>query len=705
MNNRLLKPFGVLMSRLKYAQKFILLSVILLIPLAVLLVSLLTQLNKDIQFVKNERAGVEYIKSIFPVVLQVQQHRGTASGVLNGDGSAQARLEEIKQQVQTLIEAVNTEQSALAGELGTLEQWKAIEQNWNTLQSKVLTLTPEQSIEEHAHFVQQMLDLIVFASDRSGLTLDPKIDSYYVMDLMVNRLPALIELTGRIRAEGVGILNRKQLTAEEKIDMTVKKIQVEDSLNNTKIAMAKVKENNPGTSQHIEGIGDTSVQSIEQFLNSLDNQILNASALSMVPSDFYDEATSTIGDASRFYNVVVEELEQLLKERHHELRINRAVISLIVFGSLVVVTLFYLGFYNNVRSAIKTLQTEVKKMAEGDLSGQFMLDTRDELRYVGEAVNDMAGSLNRLLLHNQEISEQVAAASEELSALAVESTAVTQRMAGSVNAIDDGADRQQKASQENAQAMDEVAAAINRIAETASGVSEAAMDISTGARIGEERLQDTFTQMNSIHRAVHRSSELTLQLNERSNEIDSIVSVIMEISSQTNLLALNANIEAARAGEQGRGFMVVANEVRKLADQTTGSAQKIAALVGNVRTLLSEVTASMVESTSVTEKGMAANKEAVEAIGKVLQSIGQVAEDIQEVSAAAEQVSASAQEVTASISEMKEITGNTANEARSVADATEEQLSSMEEVQASSEALSINAQQLQDELRKFKLRS
>lgn len=705
MNNRLLKPFAIMMSRLKYAQKFILLSVILLIPLAVLLVSLLSQLQKEIEFVKNERTGVEYIKSIFPVVLQVQQHRGTANGALNGDTSARARLEEIQQQVETLIEVVNTKQSALAGELGATEQWKAIEQSWNTLQSQALTLTPEQSIGEHTRLVQQMLDLAVFAADQSGLTLDPEIDSYYVMDLMVNRLPVLIELTGQIRAEGVGILNRKQLTAEEKIGMTVKKIQVQDSLHNANVAMTKVKDHNSGTSQQIENIGKASLQSIAQLLSTLDDQILNASAFSMGSSDFYDEATGTIGDASQFYNVVVEELEQLLKERHHELGINRNVLVIIVFGSLVVVTLFYLGFYSNVRSTVKTLQTEVKKMAEGDLSGRFMLDTRDELRYVGEAVNDMAGSLNRLLLHNQEISEQVAAASEELSALAVESTAVTQRMAGSVNAIDDGADRQQKASQENAQAMDEVAAAINRIAETASGVSEAAMDISTGARIGEERLQDTFTQMNSIHRAVHRSSELAVQLNERSNEIDSIVSVIMEISSQTNLLALNANIEAARAGEQGRGFMVVANEVRKLADQTTGSAQKIAALVGNVRTLLSEVTASMVASTSVTEQGMAANKEAVEAIGKVLQSIGQVAEDIQEVSAAAEQVSASAQEVTASISEMKEITGNTADEARKVADATEEQLSSMEEVQASSEALSNHAQQLQDELQKFKLRS
>lgn len=704
MNNWLLKPFASVMSRLKYAQKFVLLSVILVIPIVVLLASLLSELQSNIKFAQNEQTGVQYIKSVFPVMIQVQQHRGTSVGFLNGDTSSKSKLEEIQKQVDTLMASVESEQSGLADKLNVTGQWKTIEQDWNALKSNVTTLTADKSIQAHNKLVQEIIDLMLSAADSSGLTLDPELDSYYVMDLMVNRMPLLIELTGQVRAEGVGILNRKYLKNEEKTTLIVKQMQVQESLKSANKAMTKINENSPEAAQKIENIAAESIRSIEQFINTLEQQILKAPQLSMEPTAYFDEATKTMDVATQFYDAIVVELEQLLTHRYDSLNLDRTTTLIIVLASLIIVILFYLGFYSNVRSTIKTLQDEVNKMAKGDLSNEFKLNTRDELRYVGEAVNEMAGSLNRLLLRNQEISEQVAAASEELSALAVESTSVTQRMAGSVNAIADGADVQQKVSGENAQAMDEVASAISRIAETASDVSDAATQITEGARLGEEKLQDTFAQMNSIHSAVHQSSELTVQLNQHSNEIASIVSVIMEISAQTHLLALNANIEAARAGDQGRGFMVVANEVRKLAEQTTESAQSIATLVGNVRTLLSEVTDSMVKSTNVTEQGMAANKEAVTAIGAVLQSIGQVAEHIQEVSAASEQVSASTQEVTASINQMAGITKNTADEARNVADATEEQISSMEEVQASSEALSASAQQLQDELGKFKLR-
>lgn len=704
MNNWLLKPFAATMSRLKYAQKFILLSVIMVIPLIVLLVSLLTELQGDIQTAKNERTGVNYIKSIFPVVIQVQQHREVADQFLNGDNSAKAKLDEIEQQVATLITTIDTEQKGIADQLQVTAQWKEIEQEWDELKSNTTKLTQQKSFEAHTQLIDKLLDLNLFAADQSGLTLDPKIDSYYVMDIMINRVPTMLELVEQVTLEGKQILDLKQISVEQRTNLAIQSTHIQEQLQGTQKAMSKIKDFNPATAERIEGPAGISTKSLEQFLKTVDKEIMNATSFNKSAGDFVAEGKNSIEGTQKLYTLIVEELDQLLSDRYDTLNSNRITTLVIVFVAMLVVLLFYLGFYSNVRSTIKTLQVEANKMAQGDLSSQFQLNTRDELRYVGEAFNDMSDSLNTLLLHNQEISEQVAAASEELSALAVEATSVTQNIAHSVGSISDGASVQQKVSEENAQAMNEVATAINRIAETAADVSDVASEMTKGATLGETKLQETLQQMNGIHTAVHQSSELTVKLNQHSNEIDSIVSVIMEISAQTHLLALNANIEAARAGDQGRGFMVVANEVRKLAEQATESAQSIATLVGNVRTLLSQVTVSMEESTKVTEQGMAANKEAVEAIGTVLQSIGQVAGHIQEVSAAAEQVSASTQEVTAAIGEMVGITRNTAEEARNVAAATKQQMSSLEEVQSSSEMLSSSAQQLQDELGKFHLR-
>lgn len=704
MNNWLLKPFAATMSRLKYAQKFILLSVIFVIPLIVLLVSLLTELQGDIQTAKNEKTGVNYIKSIFPVVIQVQQHREVAEEFLNGDTSAKAKLDEIEQQVTTLLTSIDAEQKGIADQLQVTDQWKKIEQEWDELKSNTTKLTQQTSFEAHTQLIDKILDLNLFAADQSGLTLDPKIDSYYVMDIMINRIPTMLELAEKATLEGKQILSLKQMSVEERTTLAIQSMQVQEQLEGMQKAMSKINDFNPVTAERIEGTAGISTKSIEQFLKTVDKEILNADSFNKKSADYVAEGKNSIEGTQKLYTLIVEELNQLLSDRYDTLSTNRNVTLVIVFVAMLIVLLFYLGFYSNVRSTIKTLQIEANKMAQGDLSSQFELNTRDELKHVGEAFNDMSDSLNTLLLHNQEISEQVAAASEELSALAVEASSVTQNIAHSVGSISDGASVQQKVSEENAQAMNEVATAINRIAETAADVSDVASEMTKGATLGETKLQETLHQMNGIHTAVHQSSELAVKLNQHSNEIDSIVSVIMEISAQTHLLALNANIEAARAGDQGRGFMVVANEVRKLAEQTTESAQSIATLIGNVRKLLGQVMVSMEESTKVTEQGMIANQEAVQAIGTVLQSIGQVAGHIQEVSAAAEQVSASTQEVTAAIGEMVGITRNTAEEARNVAGATKQQMSSLEEVQSSSEMLSSSAQQLQDELGKFHLR-
>ena len=192
-------------------------------------------------------------------------------------------------------------------------------------------------------------------------------------------------------------------------------------------------------------------------------------------------------------------------------------------------------------------------------------------------------------------------------------------------------------------------------------------------------------------------------LGERSAEIGTITEVINGIARQTNLLALNAAIEAARAGEHGRGFAVVADEVRKLAEESSTSAQKITDLVQLIQQDTSQAVAAVKENSAETENGMEVVTKAGTAFEQILNAVNKVAGEIQEVSAGAEQMAASSDEVVKYMDQISSIAMGSSEGAHNVSAATEEQLASMEEIAASSSSLSQMSEQLQEQVNKFKV--
>lgn len=175
------------------------------------------------------------------------------------------------------------------------------------------------------------------------------------------------------------------------------------------------------------------------------------------------------------------------------------------------------------------------------------------------------------------------------------------------------------------------------------------------------------------------------------------------MSEQTNLLALNAAIEAARAGSHGQGFAVVAGEVRKLAEQSAESAQKIAGLVTQVIADTDKSVQLMHVGLEEVGHGISAVTSAGNAFKSIVRSSEEVAGKIQEVAAAAEQMAASSQQVTASATEMNGIAKQASQQAKAVAAYSKEQLVSMEGIAASTAELSNIAQALNDAAARFRV--
>ncbi|USG64891.1 methyl-accepting chemotaxis protein [Brevibacillus ruminantium] len=358
----------------------------------------------------------------------------------------------------------------------------------------------------------------------------------------------------------------------------------------------------------------------------------------------------------------------------------------------------------NIRTPLTRLVDNVKEVASGNLRVEpLVIKNRDELASLTDSFNEMTSSLQQVIRQVSTTSEQVAASAEELTASAEQTSRATEQIAGVVQEVAAGTDRQVKSVDEGAKIVGEMTASIQQIAINAQGVSQTAIQVAEIAGEGNQAIQAAVRQMSAIHDSIRELAGAVEGLGTHSQAIGQIIEVITGIADQTNLLALNAAIEAARAGEHGRGFAVVADEVRKLAEQSSQSAAQIAQLINTIQSETKRAVASMDAGNREVESGIAVVHQAGETFGQIQYAITNVTEQIQDVSAAVQQVSAHTDQVVDVIRLISEVSDVAADGTQNVSAATEEQLASMEEIASSATALSKLAEELQVTVSMFKV--
>lgn len=372
--------------------------------------------------------------------------------------------------------------------------------------------------------------------------------------------------------------------------------------------------------------------------------------------------------------------------------------------ALIIVIIIAIFFVRRLLKPLQLILEKIREVAEGNLAvSRLDIQSRDEIGKLAVGFNIMLESLRELIHQVAHSSEQVAASSEELTASAEQTAQVANQVATVIGEVADGAEKQLKAVDDTASVVGQMSAGIQQIASNIDIVAGTSTKSADAAQEGSKAVEKAITQMAQIEETVTRSAQVVTRLGDRSKEIGQIVDTISGIAGQTNLLALNAAIEAARAGEQGRGFAVVADEVRKLAEQSQEAAKQIAGLINEIKIDTDSAVVAMDEGTMEVRAGADVVNNAGQSFKEFYGSINEVSIQIQEISVAIQEMASGSQQIVSSVRDIDAISKDTAGQAQTVSVATEEQSATMEEIAASSQALAKMSEELTQAVSKFKL--
>ncbi|KPN14735.1 chemotaxis protein [Bacillus australimaris] len=383
---------------------------------------------------------------------------------------------------------------------------------------------------------------------------------------------------------------------------------------------------------------------------------------------------------------------------------NQLLLTLILASVAIIVGFLVIGsrFVHRMTKPIVSVTNAARRMADGDLTlDEIEVTSKNEIGQLGTAFNQMTTHLRQLILQVQNGSRQLADSAAQFEETISQTISASEQTSSSIEQVSEASREQSDAVGKVASAIQEVSTGMQNAAVHTSDVSGHSISVTEKAEEGAALIQQFVKQMSSIKESVNEHHSTMAHVQAQFTGIQNLLGNIHAIADQTNLLALNAAIEAARAGEHGRGFAVVADEVRKLAEESSQLTDQISQLLANVNKDTERSSQSMTKVERDVAEGVNVSQLSEQSFHEILESIRDISMKAEELSATAEQISASTEEISQTVGVIEEGAKRNSEETEYMSAAVEESLAANEEMKAAAEDLKSLSQSLKTSISSF----
>lgn len=611
------------------------------LPIGVLLYFVVSGYNQHINFAQKEKNGVLLLEPLAKFSKAVNRHQIYYIQKIQLGENAELNIK--------IDESLSTADSSLSAFFERMDFYKEdcgletsvlqdlnlhniipknIENDWNRIRKPNKEKDAADVFSDHQSIIERIHSLMLYIGNKSNLILDPDLDSYYLMDIALLKMPELTKQLSSVLITGSSLFlpidsTKDKITHLNKryTDFIISTIR-SDRLPSIKLSLKTAvyeDKNFYGSSEHLEKKLAPALNEFEQslliFLKATEAMLSDTNENSHINTTNllknYEKVGFTAIDQGRnFWELTLDQLENLLETRRKDYVNKRAValaisagallLALVLFGFILrgimqplnlVTKIIYEIATGNIRSAYKMIEAaQETPMFSGIKSKRELTEFKDEIYKLFLASVKMTASLNKLLTNVTNTSNQVASSAKTI--------------ADSAKNIEATVAEQAASTAETGAVSKNIWAISMELSATMDNISGKAQETSEAALSGKEGVEEIRLAISSLLNSVDEIREKLDMITLKTANISKVISTITKVANQTNLLSLNAAIEAENlnaklTGENsenfGAGFSIVALEIRKLADETSVAALNIESLLYEMKEAVSKGSATVDE--------------------------------------------------------------------------------------------------------------